>query len=347
MAVEENQKVQTAAGLLGGDALTWWAEYIKDQEIVENKMSWTKFKTLVTSRFTLEYANIRAGVVSSDLRQTHSIKAYVGKFQGVVSTLQDVLDYDKQLKFIHGLHSWARKLIFRMPQLPDNLQNLMRMAKRLGDDAVDKKEPGGEVRLAKVGKDNNSWQERKKRKKDKHVHKKFEPKPNNAPKRRKSKRWEACKPPKDNDACFGCGEKGHIKKDCPKVVTASTSSKRLKPLLGGGFVAKASLRIRCGNPGSGLMFLQGRSNDQHVFMLVDTRTSNSFISPQMVKSLGLFPMRVDNPIEVRFAKGKPKWRGEWWGMCRLNAERGKGKKVLPSTRWTTSMSFGLDVSRSL
>ena len=26
MAVEENQKVQTAVGLLGGDALTWWAE---------------------------------------------------------------------------------------------------------------------------------------------------------------------------------------------------------------------------------------------------------------------------------------------------------------------------------
>ena len=38
MAVEENQKVQTAAGLLGGDALTWWAEYIKDQEIVESEM---------------------------------------------------------------------------------------------------------------------------------------------------------------------------------------------------------------------------------------------------------------------------------------------------------------------
>ena len=63
-----------------------------------------------------------------------------------------------------------------MPQLPDNLQDLMRMA----DDAVDKKESGGEVRPTKVGKDNNLWQERKKRKKDKHVHKKFEPKPNNA-----------------------------------------------------------------------------------------------------------------------------------------------------------------------
>ena len=116
-----------------------------------------------------------------DLRQTHSIKAYVGKFQGVVSTLQHVPDYDKQLKFIHGLQPWARKLIFRMPQLPDNLQDLMRMAERLGD-AVDKKEPGGEVKAAKVGKDNNSWQERKKRKKDKHVHEKFEPKPNNASK---------------------------------------------------------------------------------------------------------------------------------------------------------------------
>ena len=60
MAVEENQKVQTPAGLLGGDALTWWAR-----------------------------------------------------------------------KFIHRLQPWARKLIFRMPQLPDNLQDLMRMAESL------------------------------------------------------------------------------------------------------------------------------------------------------------------------------------------------------------------------
>ena len=30
MAVEEHQKVQTVAGLLGGDKLTWWAEYILD-----------------------------------------------------------------------------------------------------------------------------------------------------------------------------------------------------------------------------------------------------------------------------------------------------------------------------
>ena len=185
-----------------------------------------------------------------------------------------------------------------MPQLPDNLQDLMRMSERLGDDAVDKKEPGGEVKPAKVGKDNNSWQERKKRKKDKHVHEKFEPKPNNAPKGGKPKPWEARKPPKDKDACFGCGEKGHMKKDCPKVVSASTPSERLKPLLGGGFVAKASLRIGCGNPGSGLMFLQGRINDQHVSMLVDTGATYSFMSPQMVKSLGLFPMRVDNPMRV-------------------------------------------------
>ena len=90
------------------------------------------------------------------LRQTHLIKAYVGKFQGIVSTLQHVSDYDKQLKFIHGLQPWVRKLTFQMPQLPDNLQDLMWMAERLGDDAVDKKEPGGKVRPVKVGKDNNS-----------------------------------------------------------------------------------------------------------------------------------------------------------------------------------------------
>ena len=196
MAMEEHQKVQTTARLLGGDALTWWAEYIKDQEIVESEMSWTEFKTLIMSRFTPEYANIRAGVAWLDLRQTHLIKAYVGKFQRKVSTLQHVSDYNKQLKFNHRLQPWARKLIFQMPQLPDNLQDLMRMAERLGDDAVDKKEPGGEVRPAKVGKDNNLWQKRKKRKKEKHVHKKFEPKPNNAPKGGKPKAWEARSRPK-------------------------------------------------------------------------------------------------------------------------------------------------------
>ena len=71
------KKVQTAAGLLGGDALTWWAEYIKDQEIVESEMSWTEFKTLVTSRFTPEYANICAEVAWLDWRQTHSCRSGV------------------------------------------------------------------------------------------------------------------------------------------------------------------------------------------------------------------------------------------------------------------------------
>ena len=60
--MEEHQKVLVAARLLGGDALTWWTEDIKDQEIEKNEMSWTEFKTLVTSRFIPEYANICAGV---------------------------------------------------------------------------------------------------------------------------------------------------------------------------------------------------------------------------------------------------------------------------------------------
>ena len=46
LVVEENQKVQTAARLLGGDALTWWVEYIKDREIVESEMSWTESRLL-------------------------------------------------------------------------------------------------------------------------------------------------------------------------------------------------------------------------------------------------------------------------------------------------------------
>ena len=111
-----------------------------------------------------------------------------------------------------------------------------------------------------------------------------------------------------------------MKKDCPKMVSASTPSERLKLLLGGGFIAKASLRIGCGNPGSGFMFFQGQVNDQHVFMLVDTGASHSFMSPQMVKSLGLFPIRVDNPIEVRFVKGKLQVAGQVVGNVLIKCE---------------------------
>ena len=64
---------------------------------------------------------------------------------------------------------------------------------------------------------------------------------------------------KDKDACFGCDEKGHIKKDCPKARSASqTPYERLKALLDGDFVAKASLKIGCGKPGSEVMFFQGQ-----------------------------------------------------------------------------------------
>ena len=57
------------------------------------------------------------------------------------------------------------------------------------------------------------------------------------------------------------------------------------------------------------MFLQAEINEQYVFMLVDIGASHSFISSQMVKSLGLFLMRVNNPIEVRIAKGESQVAG--------------------------------------
>ena len=65
------------------------------------------------------------------------------------------------------------------------------------------------------------------------------------------------------------------------------------------------------------MFLQGQINDQHIFMLVNIGASHSFISPQMVKSLGLFPMRIENPIELRFVKGKPQVAGRVLGKVSI------------------------------
>ena len=55
-------------------------------------------------------------------------------------------------------------------------------------------------------------------------------------------------------------------------------------------------------------------------MLVDKGASHSFMSPQMVKSLGLFLMGVDNPIEARFAKGEPQVAGRVVENVRIECE---------------------------
>ena len=73
-------------------------------------------------------------------------------------------------------------------------------------------------------------------------------------------------------------------------------------------------------------------------MLVDKEASHSFMSPQMVKSFGLFSMRVDNPIEVRFAKSEPQVARRVVGNVPIEWGMWKWEEVLPSARWTTSMS---------
>ena len=58
-------------------------------------------------------------------------------------------------------------------------------------------------------------------------------------------------------------------------------------------------------------------------MLVDIEASYSFMTLQMVKSLGLFPVEVNNPIEVRFAKGEPQIAGRVVGNAPIECETWK------------------------
>ena len=99
---------------------------------------------------------------------------------------------------------------------------------------------------------------------------------------------------------------------------------------------------------SGLMFLQGRINDQHVSMLVDTGASHSFMSPQMVKSLGLFPMRVDNPHRGEVCERRTSGGGASGGECAdrvRDVERGRKFYHLRDGRHRCRL--GLDVSGGL
>ena len=60
--------------------------------------------------------------------------------------------------------------------------------------------------------------------------------------------------------------------------------------------------------------------------MVDIGASHSFMSPQMVKSLGLFAMKVDYPIEVRFAKGEPQVVGQVVGNVPIECGTWKGEE---------------------
>ena len=138
-----------------------------------------------------------------------------------------------------------------------------------------------------------------------------------------------------------------MKKDCPKAINASIHNERLKPMLGGGFIAKTSLRIGYENPDSRFMFFQGRINDQHISMLVNTWASHSFMSPQMVKSLGLFLMRVNNPIKVRFVKGEPQVAGQVVENVNQARDVERGRKFYHLRDGRHQCRLGLDVFGSL
>ena len=83
-------------------------------------------------------------------------------------------------------------------------------------------------------------------------------------------------------------------------------------------------------------------------MLVDTGASHSFMSPQMVKSLGLFPMKVDNPIQVRFTKGEPQVAGRVVENVPIECGTWKREESFTICEMDDiDVIFGLDVSGGL
>ena len=72
-------------------------------------------------------------------------------------------------------------------------------------------------------------------------------------------------------------------------------------MLEGGFVAKASSL----KPRPSLLYFEAQINGKNVSCLVDTGATHSFMSLKLAKELGLPTWRVDKPINVQFAKGKP------------------------------------------
>jgi len=59
---------------------------------------------------------------------------YVREFNAHLNVLLRLDELVKKIIFFNGLQSWTKRVLFKMPLLPDTCVELLKLAKRIGDD---------------------------------------------------------------------------------------------------------------------------------------------------------------------------------------------------------------------
>ncbi|KAL3692137.1 hypothetical protein R1sor_005788 [Riccia sorocarpa] len=296
----EEEKTEVAGTYLIEDALVWWTTFQESHPEEWAALTWKEWKDMLILRFTVEYHEMRERVELNRLKQKGSVVSYVREFATRLERVPKMDEFSKCSLLITGLKPSVEKKVYELTELPDNVAELMRKVERLGIGDV---EPtigrAPEVREGKPQFDNKGkglkrkWVDRNSAGGESSSNPVG--KPNRGP---KPKSWV----PREEVAkgkCFKCNKPGHISRNCPDKVKVSEEA-GISDLLNGGL----EVTMRVTKQSEGLLFLKGKVANQEVSFLVDTGATHSFMSPEVLRRMGLSATKVERPITVRFGQGK-------------------------------------------
>ncbi|CAL2267189.1 unnamed protein product [Prunus armeniaca] len=301
---DDEPKINTATLFLTDNALMWWRR--RSMEIEQGTFTletWDEFKKDIMLHFYPENAKYEAKEKLRWLKQTGNVKDYVAMFTNLLFEVPSMMDEDKLMYFMSGLHNWAklelqRRHVQTLSEAIAAAESLVEFKKK---DQGDSKFKGKKDSSGSGGGDNKPKEGSKSGDKS-DGHKSFG---------RKNDKGDKGKD-KSKLACYLC-DGAHMIRDCPqkKALNAMNQEKEeeAEREVGMGAIHRFNaLQAKGAQPqvqAKGVMFVDAMVNGKTTRCLVDTGASHNFMSVQEAKRLGCRVSKEAGSMKTVNSTAKP------------------------------------------
>ncbi|KAL0345996.1 UNVERIFIED_CONTAM: hypothetical protein Sradi_4430900 [Sesamum radiatum] len=314
--VPDAEKVSITSMYLTGDAKLWWRSRLLDDASANRERieTWEVLKKELKEQFLPCNTSWLARESLRNLRHTGTVREFVKTFSSLMLDVRDMPKEDKLFNFMAGLQPWAQTELRRqgVKDLPSAIAAVDHLVDFKVVNDPEQRQDDLENGKAKFGK-----KFKKKEKTKEVVTETFEPRAVEKPKR----------------GCFICGNLEHRARECPKrsklnaIVAEQTDGDSETEQIRVGALQLGALQAQsraCAEPRyKGLMMVAGRINGKEMKALVDTGTTNNFVSDRVIHKLGLDAKHCDSQVKAVNSKAVPVSGiantelsvGSWNGQC--------------------------------
>nr|GEV40352.1 putative reverse transcriptase domain-containing protein [Tanacetum cinerariifolium] len=320
----EEDKVMFAASTFEGRALTWWNGNVHTLGLVNaNRIPWTEFKSMITTEYCPATAIQRMEEELWTLTlKGDDIESYNNRFYKLALMCPDLVPNEKKKieRYMKGFPERIKGNI--TSSRPTTLHEAVNLARELVEQAVQRK-------AARANENNKRrWEEHQRNhpnnnNNNPNNHNRNRNKNNNTQYHQQNRRQETARAyvaapaqgktyarnlPKycktrlpgthDNSlrnvTCYGCGEKGHLRHQCPKGRNQRNEGARAKAYV---VVEKPQQNL---NVVTGTFLL----NDHYASVLFDSGAERSFVSIEFTHFINISPVTLNTSYDVELAYGK-------------------------------------------